>query len=32
MVYMCEGEGVQWFSIVYILKNLPAGLESDLPV
>ena len=32
MVYMCDGEGVQWLSIVYILKNIPAGLEYGLHV
>ena len=32
MIYMCDSEGVQWFSIVYILKNIPEGLEYGLHV
>ena len=32
LVYMCDSEWVQWFSIVYILKNIPAGLEYGLHV
>ena len=31
-IYMCDGEGVQWFSIFYILMSIPAGLEYGLDV